>query len=399
MRTLKHLPLNEWPEADRAAFRAAYESGDVFEGTCGVGAHFAEGTRKAIEFTYRRWLAFLKANYPHYFAMPPAERITPQWVRSFIDHLSAEIGPSSVAAAADRLYAAARLIAPTKDWAWLRSIKARLASRALPQDRFNRLVPPWQTLDFGLELMATAHTLPTDGHKQREIQYRDGLLLALRSLWPIRRRSLAALTVSRHLEFDHAGVNILLYPADTKSRRAESFRVPEQLLPFFMRYLKEIRPILLGNSEHDGFWASYHGRPLLGGRLYDIARARVMAKFGKDMCLHDFRRAASTFLAMDAPEKIGLIPGVLQHVSPDVSEQHYNLARSIQAGQRFAAHLANVRNRLRLLATKSSTMRPETVAAAGPNSHQNAIDRPARDDARLSSVTIKHRDRGEPSCA
>jgi hypothetical protein len=102
----------------------------------------------------------------------------------------------------------------------------------LPQDRFDHLVPPWQTLDFGIELMDAALTLPIDGHKQREIQYRDGLLLALLSLWPIRRRSLAALTVSRHLEFDDAGVNILLPPADTKSRHAESFRVPDQVLPY-----------------------------------------------------------------------------------------------------------------------------------------------------------------------
>jgi hypothetical protein len=232
-------------------------------------------------------------------------------VRAFIDHLSAQIGPSSVAMAANRLYAAARLIAPTSDWTWLRSIKARLASRALPQDRFHLLVPPLQTLNFGIELMKSAHALPIDGHKQREIQYRDGLLLALLSLWPIRRRSLAALTVSRHLEFDDAGVNILLHPTDTKSRRAESFRVPEQLLAYFMHYLKGIRPLMLGHSEHDGFWASYDGRRLLGGRLYDIVRARTLSKFGKAMSLHDFRRAAATFLAMDAPEKIGLIPGVL----------------------------------------------------------------------------------------
>jgi integrase/recombinase XerD len=102
-----------------------------------------------------------------------------------------------------------------------------------------------------------------------------------------------------------------------------------------------------------GFWASYHGGPLAGGRLYDIVRGRTIAKFGKAMSLHDFRRAAATYLAMDAPEKIGLIPGVLQHVKPEVSEQHYNLARSMQAGRRFAAHLANARNRLRPLATKN----------------------------------------------
>ena len=43
MRPLKHLPLDQWPEADHEAFRAAYEPGDVFDETCGPGAHLAEG--------------------------------------------------------------------------------------------------------------------------------------------------------------------------------------------------------------------------------------------------------------------------------------------------------------------------------------------------------------------
>ena len=182
MRTLKHLPENEWPEADRQAFRAAYEPGDVFDETAGPGAHLAEGTRTWIRFTYRRWLGFLKTNYPDDLSMPPAERITPERVRAFIEHLSAEIRPTSVAITVGRLYAAARLIAPTAEWAWLRSVKSRLECLARPQDRFDRLVPPVHTLDYGIELMDAALTLPpSDGHKQREIQYRDGLLLALLS--------------------------------------------------------------------------------------------------------------------------------------------------------------------------------------------------------------------------
>ena len=135
--------------------------------------------------------------------------------------------PTTVAIAIDNLCYAARLIAPTTDWRWLASIKRRLAARAQPEDRFDRLVPPWHTLDFGIELMDEALSLPITGHKQRELQYRDGLILALLSLWLIRRRSIAALTVSRHVEFDAAGVNMLLYPEDTKAKRAESFRVPE----------------------------------------------------------------------------------------------------------------------------------------------------------------------------
>src|SRR5262249_61243522 len=105
-----------------------------------------------------------------------------------------------------------------------------------------------------------------------------------------------------------AGVNILLHPINTKAKRAESHRVPEEFVPYIMDYLQRIRPVLLGRCEHDGFWVSYRGSPLIAGRLYDIARARVSAKFGKALSLHDFRRSASTFLAMEAPEKIGLIP-------------------------------------------------------------------------------------------
>ena len=349
VRTPKHLPVNEWPEADREAFRVAYEPGDVFDDTAGPGAHLAEGTRRMIRTTYRRWLGFLRTNSPADLSMRPAERITIERVRAFIEHLSTEIRPSSVAIAAGDLFAAARLIAPTTDWAWIRSIKSRLVARAQPEDRFHRLVPPSQTLDFGIELMDTALALPTGGHKQREIQYRDGLLVTLLSLWLMRRRSIAALTVTFHLEFDDLGVNFLLHPSDTKAKRAESFRVPEPIVHYLMLYLNEIRPTLVGRRHHDGFWASYKGRPLVSGRLSDIVRGRTMAKFGKAMGLHDFRRAAATFLAMDAPDKIGLIPGILQHESPDVGEHHYNLARSMQAGHRFATHLAKDKNRLRRL--------------------------------------------------
>src|SRR5262249_9214103 len=136
----------------------------------------------------------------------PAERITPERVRAFIEDLSATTRPTTVAIAAARLYDAARLLAPATDWSWLRSLKSRLASCARPMDRFDRLVLPVKTLNFGIELMDAALLLPTGEGKQRAIQYRDGLFLALCSLWPVRRRGIAALTVSRHLKFDDAGV-------------------------------------------------------------------------------------------------------------------------------------------------------------------------------------------------
>jgi integrase len=299
-----------------------------------------------IRTSYRRWLGFLAEYHPADLLKPPVDRITPERVRAFVDHLSAEAQPTTVAMAIAHLYAVVQLIGLGGDWCWLSSLKSRLASRAIAEDRFDRLVPPWCTLDLGIEMMEQAANVPAAG-KQRERYYRDGLLIAFISAWPIRRRSIAALTVSRHLEFDAAGLNILLFPEDTKSKRAESFRVPDELLPYLLRYLKEIRPGMLGRAAHDGLWPSIKGCPLTSGRIYDIVRARIKAKFGKDMGLHDFRRSAATFIATDAPAKTGLVPGVLQHVSPEVSEQHYNLAQSVEASRRFAAHLSKLRSRLR----------------------------------------------------
>lgn len=366
MSQMKHLPETQWPAADRQAFETAFKPGDLFDETGGAGAHLAKGSRKCIRTGYGRWLGYLHAAHPDDLLRPPADRISRDRVRDFVGQLSSEMRPSSVALTIQSLCYAARLIAGERDWGWLSAIKARLAARARPHDRFDRLTPPWQTLDFGIELMDQALAMPVTNHRTRELQYRDGLILALISLWPIRRRSLAALTVSRHIESEDGGVNLLLHEADTKSERFESFRAPEPLVPYLKQYLKDIRPRLLGPCPHDGLWASYRQGPLTDSRLYEIARARVTKRFGKDMCLHDFRRSAATYLAIDAPEQIGLIPGVLQHASPEIAERHYNLANAIKASQRVAQHRASLKKGLRLRAIKDNGSEIEAPARGHP---------------------------------
>ncbi len=117
----------------------------------------------------------------------------------------------------------------------------------------------------------------------------------------------------------------------------------EVLAPYLERYLRDVRPRFAGALGHDGFWASARGRPLSAPQLYVIVRRRTELAFGKAMALHDIRRAAATFLAIEAPEQVGLISGVLQQASPEVGEKHYNLARSTAASRRFADHITAIR--------------------------------------------------------
>jgi integrase/recombinase XerD len=347
-RRLKHLPEDQWPAEDHRLFAAAYAAGDIFDDHRGAGAHLAAGTRRSIRFAWRRWLGFLAEPEPQAIRLPAAERITPERVRAYVEHLSGSMAPGSVAVTVALLFAGARLIAPDWDWRWLTALKTRLAARATCKDRFDRLVPAHRTLQLGIGLMEQAGGLPAGGREARELQYRDGLVIALLSLWPIRRRSLAALTLGRHVRLEDDRIELCLYPQDTKSKRAESWPVPELLLPFFRRYLDDVRPRLLGRRNHDALWVGQHGTALQPDALYGLVRRRTAEAFGTPMALHDFRRAAATFLAMDAPEKVGLTPGILQHTSPEVGNRFYNLSRSVTATRRHAATVAALKDRLRL---------------------------------------------------
>lgn len=346
-RRLKHLPEADWPREDHLLFQKAFAGGDILDDDVGAGAHLSERTRRTIRFGWRRFLGFLAAAHPEDLQLPAPDRITPVRVRAYIEHLTADMNATSVAMTATQLYNAARLIAPDRDWSWLTALKRRLHARARPQDRFERLVPTHQTLDLGVTLMETAASLPSTGQIEREIQFRDGLILAILSLWPIRRRSLAALTLDRHIRRVGDQVELLLFPEDTKAKRTESWPVPEILLPYMARYLDEVRPRLAGKRNHDALWVGQHGHPLGEGGLYDVVRRRTAVAFDRPMSPHDFRRAAATFLAMEAPDKVGLTPGILQHSSPETGDRHYNLSHSVSASRRHSETLAELRARLR----------------------------------------------------
>ena len=345
---LKHLPEVEWPPEDHRLFDKAFAAGDIFDDNVGAGAHLAQRSRRTICFGWRRWLGFLAVEHPDDLQLPAADRVTPDRVRDYVEHLSTDMTANSVAMTVTQVYNAARLIAPDRDWLWLKALKRRLCARAHPKDRFDRLVPAHQTLDLGLTLVETADSLPSTGQMEREIQFRDGLSLALLSLWPIRRRSFAALTLDRHVKrvVGDSQIELLLFPEDTKGKRMESWPVPEILLPYMARYLDEVRPRLAHGRNHDALWIGQHGHPLGEGGLYEAVCRRTTEAYGLAMSPHDFRRAAATFLAMEMPDKVGLTPGILQHTSPETSDRHYNLSRSMSASRRHSATLSALKARL-----------------------------------------------------
>ena len=198
-RPLKHLPKDQWPADDRLRFEAARQPRDIFDEAAAACSNWSEGTWRRVETSYRRWLGFLALKHPVDLILPAEDRITPERVKGFVEHLTENVRDTTIVINLEGLLMAARLLAPSEDFEWLAALKNRLAAKARPMERLSKLKMPWETLALGLSLMDGAMKAPPRDHLLNEIEFRDGLIIALLSLWPIRRRSMAALTVSRHI--------------------------------------------------------------------------------------------------------------------------------------------------------------------------------------------------------
>src|SRR5215218_11304296 len=69
------LRVEDWPAADRDAWRALFTTGDLFDEK-GPGAHLAPRTRTSLENAYGRWLGFLARLEPHGLDEAVGARVT-----------------------------------------------------------------------------------------------------------------------------------------------------------------------------------------------------------------------------------------------------------------------------------------------------------------------------------
>lgn len=79
--------LEDWPELDRRLWLAACEDADLldFDGDQGARARHAPISNRKAEKGYGRWLTFLAFNHADHLTSAPAERITPELVRAYVN--------------------------------------------------------------------------------------------------------------------------------------------------------------------------------------------------------------------------------------------------------------------------------------------------------------------------
>ena len=232
------MPSEAWPRVDQELWSAACAQGEIFDGR-GPAARWAEATRVARGQAYGRWLTHLAGHDDLDPAICPGDRVTPKSIEAYVVILRQQCAPLSVWSQVDKLYAMLSVaLAPDKDWSWLRRIVNRLHAASVPVRLIEpRLRSSRELFAEGLDRMRMAETCPHLSPTTRAVAYRDGLMIALLTACPLRRRTLAGLELDRHLVQLSGHYFLRLEPKDLKNATALDFPVPEALT--LLRFLPQ----------------------------------------------------------------------------------------------------------------------------------------------------------------
>ena len=332
------LPFANWPAEDQGRWEEAFKTGDRFDDN-GRGAHLAASTRQVQRESYARFLGFITANHQYLLTRPPDARIDRPIVAEYVAWRRRSCGEMSVAIALDHLRGALRLICPDTDWSWLLTITKRIAATAPRKARQYHLVTSDHLYALGIELMdgavadaAVAKRLSV----AHAFQYRDGLVIALLALIPIRRRTLTALRIGKHLAKTGDLWALDIPAADTKNRRPLDYPISIELSARIDVYLERFRRRIPGANTHTGLWASNLGRPMCPDAIGAAVCRRTKKAFGFPVNLHRFRHAAASFWSSHDPVNVRDVKDLLGHASFGMTEKHYIMAQSRLAGRALA---------------------------------------------------------------
>jgi len=181
--------------------------------------------------------------------------------------------------------------------------------------------------------------------KAHAFQYRDGLIIALRALIPMRTRTVVAMRIGSHLVKTGNLWGLDIPAADTKNKRPLDYPIPMELSARIDLYLERFRSRIPSAQRHTGVWASNKGRPMCAMAIYDAVRRRTKKAFGFAVNLHRFRHAAASFWSIQDPANVRGVKDLLGQVSFGITEKHYIMAQSRLAGRVLARAVDAARKR------------------------------------------------------
>jgi integrase len=333
----RSLPLDLWPEVDRNAWIAACQPPARLK-PGGCAGHLRPVTRDDHAGHYSNFLGFLNRNGLLERDEPAATNVTPDKVGAYIDELKGRVASTTLYGSICKLRRAAQYMAPGRDFSWLAEIDKDLALAARPRSKFGRFVLTEVLVEAGLTLVREAEDSESSMTKlTRACQVRNGLMVALLALCPIRRKNFTALEIGRSFSKIKDQWWIVLSAWETKEKRADERPIDELLTPVIDRYLYQYRRVLArSDNPPPALWLSANdGTPIADKEVARVIRTTTLLTAGLALGPHMFRTSAASSVALYASHNPNLGSAILHHTDPNLTNGHYNRATSFRAGENF----------------------------------------------------------------
>ena len=186
------LPLPEWPDADRLAWMQACHPGERLK-RGGRASHMKPITQADLERRYGYFLHHLARQGELDLSANAGVQITPEAVASYLERVRPLWRSVTLAQSIYKLRRMAGIVSASLAFDWLIVLEQDLALVAQPQDRFDRTFTTEVLVEAGLTLVREAEHARHRRMVWRAAQIRNGLMLALMALHPIRLRNFADL--------------------------------------------------------------------------------------------------------------------------------------------------------------------------------------------------------------
>lgn len=330
------LPLDHWPSADRAAWEEACRPSVRFK-RGGAASHFRPVTQKELCKRYGLFLGFLRRSGRLELNAAAAALVIFDHVQGYVTELQARTSSVNVYGSIQKLRRMVQLIAPKCELDWLIAIERQLFAEMRPRSKWHRVVYTDVLVDAGLTLMAEAE-MSKRSDLARARMFRNGLIIALLALCPIRLKNFAALEIGRSFVNVEGTWWIILTKDETKEKRVDERPVHQELTASIERYLAVYRPILAkGDASTNSLWMAINGKPMTYASLKDLIPEITRMTVGIPVNPHMFRTAGATTLATRAGDKPHAGGALLHHRHGPVTQGHYNRASCISAGRSLAS--------------------------------------------------------------
>ena len=329
---IRALPPCDWPTAEREIWTQACVAARRLK-PGGTAARMKTSTRTSLVRAYGYLLEFCHRNGLLNQDAEAGTHVTPEILDAFVHHLQGRVGSVTRASYIGKVRRIAQILAPGRDLVWLGELEADLRYQARPRPKYHRIVSSERLLALGLELIRRGDTNIYLTELARARQVRDGLMIALLALCPIRLRNLAELSVGRQLRRVGDAWWIILEADETKTGRPDERRVPRIIAAAIERWLGHWRSVF--HPCDYSFWPSIKGGALAYTYVGHIVTETTRRELGVAVNPHLFRDCAVYTVAINAGDRMGIASGLLQHTDQRTVEKYYNKGASVGAVRRY----------------------------------------------------------------